>query len=75
MVQISLQILTAHWYAYCGGNPIMFVDPMGLWVQNREQSQFVKELSFTDVVITNPEEAAKKAGYTEFIGYFYVSKK
>ena len=44
-------------------------------MREASQRRMMQSLPEADVVITNPEEAAKKAGYTEFIGYFYVSKK
>ena len=25
-----------NWYAYCGGNPVMYVDPLGLWMPGDE---------------------------------------
>ena len=26
-----------NWYVYCGGNPVMFVDPLGLWMAGDEK--------------------------------------
>jgi len=42
-----------NWYAYCGNNPVVFVDPSGLWGKTYEKNQSPRWLQHVDRIRKN----------------------